>query len=167
MDGIEAEKSRYLDRALTWLGFNGRVLEEAADPANAILERLRFLGIFASNLDEFFMIRVAGVRELVLGNVEHRTAAGLTPAELTQRIATRSRDVVAQAYALWDRELIPALREGGVHVLGTGELEPKERAFLDRLFAREILPILTPAAIDPALPFPRLVNLALHLAVRL
>ena len=160
-------ESRYLDRALTWLGFNGRVLEEAADPANAILERLRFLGIFASNLDEFFMIRVAGVRELVIGEVEHRTAAGLTPAELMQRIATRVRELVGQGYALWDRELVPALREGGVHLLGTGDLESKERAFLTRLFAREILPILTPAAIDPALPFPRVVNQALHLAVRL
>jgi polyphosphate kinase len=158
---------RYLDRALTWLGFNGRVLEEAIDPANAILERLRFLGIFASNLDEFFMIRVAGVRELLIANVEHRTAAGLSPAESMQRIAARARELVAQAYSLWERELVPALREGGVHVLRTADLESKERAFLDRLFTREIFPILTPAAIDPALPFPRVVNLALHLAVRL
>src|SRR6185503_18343142 len=93
-------ESRYLDRSLTWLGFNGRVLEEASDPANAILERLRFLGIFASNLDEFFMIRVAGVRELLIANVEHRTAAGLSPAESMQRIAARAREVVAQAYSL-------------------------------------------------------------------
>ena len=158
---------RYLDRALTWLGFNGRVLEEAADASNPILERLRFLGIFASNLDEFFMIRVAGVRELVIGNVEHRTAGGLTPPELMEKVALRARELVVQAYALWDRELNPALREAGVHVLRASELESKERAFLDRLFAREIHPILTPAAIDPALPFPRVVNLALHLAVRL
>ena len=158
---------RYLDRALTWLGFNGRVLEEAADSSNPVLERLRFLGIFASNLDEFFMIRVAGVRELVIGNVEHHTVGGLTPVELMERIALRTRELVAQAYTLWDRELNPALREGGVHVLRAGDLESKERAFLDRLFTREILPILTPAAIDPALPFPRVVNLALHLAVRL
>ena len=166
VQSTKESEPRYLDRALTWLGFNGRVLDEAADQSNPVLERLRFLGIFASNLDEFFMIRVSGVRELVVGNVEHRTVGGLTPAELMERIALRTRELVGQAYTLWDREL-NSLREGGVHVLRASDLESKERAFLDRLFTREILPILTPAAIDPALPFPRVVNLALHLAVRL
>jgi polyphosphate kinase len=158
---------RYLDRALTWLGFNGRVLEEAVEPSNPALERARFLGIFASNLDEFFMIRVAGVRELVRADVEHRTAEGIPFTTLMERIVERVRGLVGEAYTILEREILPALREAGVRFVATEELEPRERAFLDRLFAREILPILTPAAIDAALPFPRVVNLALHLAVRL
>ncbi len=158
---------RYLNRALTWLGFNGRVLEEAQDTTNPVLERARFLGIFASNLDEFFMIRVAGVRELVRAGLEHREPDGNSPAELLRLIASKARDLCAAAASLYTKEIAPALREGGVRFLAPGDMEPRERAFLDRHFAREIFPTLTPAAIDPALPFPHVTNLALYLAVGL
>jgi polyphosphate kinase len=161
------EPSRFLNRALTWLAFNGRVLEEAQDPSNAILERARFLGIFAGNLDEFFMIRVSGVRELIRANVDHRDPDGRTPAALYEDVAARSRELCSAAATLYAKEIEPGLREAGVLVLPSAQLAPKERAFLDRLFARELLPILTPAAIDPDVPFPRVANLALHLAVRL
>jgi polyphosphate kinase len=159
--------SRYLNRALTWLAFNGRVLEEAQDAASPVLERARFLGIFAGNLDEFFMIRVAGVRELVRAQVEHLEPDGSTPPALLERIAAKTRELCAEASALYEKAIAPALRDAGARILSPEDLEPKERAFLDHLFERELLPILTPAAIDPALPFPRLTNLALHLAVRL
>src|SRR6266850_4906926 len=163
----ETTEARYLNRALTWLGFNGRVLEEAQDPSNAILERARFLGIFASNLDEFFMVRVAGVRGLVLAGLERLAPDGIAPAEQLARMEDRSRQLVREAYATWERDIEPALREHGVRFVATADLESKERAFLDRLFVREILPVLTPAAVEPELPFPRVANLALTLAVRL
>ena len=158
---------KYLNRALTWLGFNGRVLEEAQDASNPILERARFLGIFASNLDEFFMIRVAGVRELVRAGLDHREPDGLAPAELLEKIAGRARELSAAAAAVYVKEIVPALRDAGVRFLALADLEPRERAFLDNLFAKEIFPVLTPAAIDALLPFPHVTNLALYLAVRL
>jgi polyphosphate kinase len=158
---------KYLNRALTWLGFNGRVLEEAQDSTNPILERARFLGIFASNLDEFFMIRVAGVRELVRAGLDHREPDGTAPAELLAKITARARELCVAAAAVYAKEIEPALREAGVRFVAAADLEPRERAFLDNLFAKEIFPVVTPAAIDPALPFPHVTNLALYLAVRL
>jgi polyphosphate kinase len=158
---------RYLNRSLTWLGFNARVLEEAEDAGNALLERARFLGITVSNLDEFFMIRYAGLRELVRAGVEHRSHDGLTPSEQIARISERSNDLVATASRLWEREIEPALREAGVRFVRPDALDPRERAFLDRLFPREILPLLTPVAVEPELPTPRVPNLVLTLAVRL
>jgi polyphosphate kinase len=160
-------QGRYLDRYLTWLAFNGRVLEEAQDAQSPILERARFLGIFASNLDEFFMIRVAFLRDRLRAGGEHRTAAGLTPAEQLAAVQARARDLVGAAYALWDREMAPGLRDAGIRFVTEAELEPGERSFVDRLFAREIMPVLSPAAIAPELPFPRLLHFALYLAVRL
>jgi polyphosphate kinase len=158
---------RYLNRALTWLDFNGRVLEEAEDTGNALLERVRFLGIFASNLDEFFMVRVAGLRELVRAGVEHRSHDGLTAADQIARIAERAHDLVANSCRLWERELEPAMREAGVRFIRPDALDSRERAFLDRLYAREILPLLTPVAVEPSLPAPRVPNLTLTVAVRL
>lgn len=158
---------RYLDRALTWLAFNGRVLEEAQDPQTAILERARFLGIFASNLDEFFMIRVAAIRDRLRSGVEHRTAAGQAPAQHMSSVQGRARELVSAAYTLWEQGIVPGLRDAGIRFVAEAELEPGERAFVERLFSREILPVLTPAAVSPDLPFPRLFHLALHIAVRL
>jgi len=160
-------EARYLDRALTWLAFNGRVLEEAQDAQNPILERARFLGIFSSNLDEFFMIRVAAIRDRIRMGVEQRTPTGLTPEEQMAAVQTRVRELVTAAYALWEREIVPGLRDGGVRFVRAAELDPGERAFVDHLFAREILPVLSPAAVSTDLPFPHLHHLALHLAVRL
>src|SRR5690349_5470736 len=160
-------EQRYLNRALTWLGFNGRVLEEALDPSTALLERVRFMGIFFGNLDEFFMIRVAGLRALLDAEVEHRGPDGRSPGEQLAEIGTRARELVASAYQALERELLPALRGHGIRILRDEELASSEREFLDLYFQRELLPILTPAAVDPALPTPRVGNLMLHLAVRL
>ena len=161
------ESERYLNRALTWLGFNERVLGEAEDTGNALLERARFLGITVSNLDEFFMIRVAGLRALVRAGLHHRSADGLTAAEQLGRVTARARDLTAAAYRLWERGIEPGLAEAGVHLLPVDALEPSEHAFLDRLFARELIPLLTPAAAEESLPYPRVPNMVLTLAVRL
>ncbi|HEY6222047.1 MAG TPA: polyphosphate kinase 1, partial [Candidatus Eisenbacteria bacterium] len=120
-----------------------------------------------SNLDEFFMIRVAGVRELVRAGLDHREPDGLAPAELLEKIADKTRELSAAGAAVYVKEIEPALRGAGVRFLAMADLEPRERAFLDGLFAKEIFPVLTPAAIDAALPFPHVTNLALYLAVRL
>jgi polyphosphate kinase len=161
------KSERYLNRALTWLGFNERVMAEAEDSGKALLERARFLGITASNLDEFFMIRVAGYRALARAGVDHRSPDGLTPAELYDRVVTRARELEEAEYRLWERGIRPGLEEAGIRFLRMEELDPPERLFLDRLFARELLPLLTPAAADDPLPFPRVANLVLTLAVRL
>jgi len=160
-------QGRYLDRAMTWLSFNGRVLEEAQDPQSAILERARFLGIFASNLDEFFMIRVASIRDRVRTGADQRSAAGQTQAERLSAVQARALELTAAAYALWEQGIVPGLRDAGIRFLRESELEPNERAFVDRLFMRELLPVLTPAAVAEEAPFPRLFHLALHLAVLL
>ncbi|HEY2924265.1 MAG TPA: polyphosphate kinase 1, partial [Candidatus Eisenbacteria bacterium] len=156
-----------MSRALTWLGFNGRVLEEAQDPTLPVLERARFLGIFSSNLDEFFMIRVAGLREAVLAGVDRAAVEEESTEAVLSQVGQRCHGLARVAYAAYEREILPAFRESGVHFLGDEEVLPKERAFLDRLFAREILPILTPAAVEPDLPFPHVTNFALCFAVRL
>jgi polyphosphate kinase len=161
------KSERYLNRALTWLGFNERVLGEAEDPANALLERARFLGITASNLDEFFMIRVAGIRAIVRAGLHHRSHDDLTAAEELARVTERARELSGAAYRLWVRAIGPGLEEAGVQLLRVDALDPGERAFLDRLFARELLPLLTPASAEESLPFPRVANLVLTLAVRL
>ncbi len=165
-DGAGGEP-RYLSRALTWLGFNGRVLEEAQDATLPVLERARFLGIFFSNLDEFFMIRVSGLSEAVEAGVDRAATGEESIAAVLAQVRQRSHGLVRVAYATYQREIVPALEASGVQFLGEEDLEPKERAFLDRLFAREILPILTPAAVEPGLPFPHVTNFALCFAVRL
>ncbi len=160
-------ESRYLSRALTWLGFNGRVLEEAQDPTLPVLERARFLGIFFSNLDEFFMIRVSGFREAVEAGVDRQASGEESITAVLAQVSQRCHGLARVGYTTYDREIVPALATGGVHFERDEELEPKERAFLDRLFTREILPILTPAAAEPGLPFPHVTNFALCFAVRL
>jgi len=160
-------ESRYLSRALTWLGFNGRVLEEAQDSPLPVLERARFLGIFFSNLDEFFMIRVSGLREAVEAGVEQPSDGEESIAGILAQVGQRTHGLVRAGYTTYHREILPSLAAGGVHFLTEEEVAPKERAFLDRLFEREILPILTPAAVEPGLPFPHITNFALCFAVRL
>ncbi|HSQ61050.1 MAG TPA: polyphosphate kinase 1 [Acidobacteriota bacterium] len=158
---------RYLNRALTWLSFNGRVLEEAIDSSNALLERVRFLGIFHSNLDEFFMIRVAGLRWLLEAEAENPITETSRTRESLSNIASRAKELIQAADQAWERDLAPALREQGVRFVRSDDLEPNEREFLDRHFTNELLPILTPAAVEEELPVPRVANLQLHLAVRL
>lgn len=155
----------YINRELSWIQFNHRVLEEALDQRQPLLERVKFLAIFANNLDEFFMIRVSGLRRQLAAGALAVPPDGMTPAE--QLVAIR-RDLLpelARQYDLWHHDLLPKLLKVGVKVLSYPEIRPKQRELLRQYFAREIFPALTPLAFDPGHPFPYISNLSLNLAV--
>ncbi|RMH19264.1 MAG: polyphosphate kinase 1 [Acidobacteria bacterium] len=155
----------YLNRELSWLRFNERVLEEACDVANPLLERVNFLSIFASNLDEFFMIRVAGLRRQLAAGVIEPPADGMSPVEQLIAIREQLKPPLRAAGRAWRDDLLPKLRDAGVRVLPYAELKGKQRKLLRRHFKREIFPVLTPLASDPAHPFPHISNLSINLAV--
>ncbi len=159
------EPELFLNRELSWLEFNGRVLEEACDPANPPLERLKFACIVASNLDEFFMVRVAALQNALAEGDTAPDVAGLTPAQQLQRIGERAHAMVEQLYAALTGEILPPLAERGLRLVRPGDLDPAARASLTRFFKNEVLPALTPLAIDASRPFPMLASLSLNLAV--
>jgi len=157
----------YLNRELSWLEFNGRVLEEAADPSNPWLERLKFLAIFSSNLDEFFEIRVAGLQQQVYAGVEPQDygADGMAPAEQLAAIDRRTHELVAEQYRILNDEVLPGLATGGVQRVRLEDLTDAERRHVDTLFRASIAPVLTPLAIDPGHPFPHVHNKSLNIAL--
>ncbi len=157
----------YLNRELSWLEFNARVLEEAADPTNPLLERLKFAAIFSSNLDEFFEVRVAGLQQQLYAGIEPQDygADGLGPMDQLSRIETRVHALVAAQHRLLDSEVMPGLAAAGIQRVSLDQLEPAEREYVDRLFAREIYPVLTPLAIDPGHPFPHVHNKSLNIVL--
>jgi len=155
----------YFNRELSWLEFNQRVLEESLNPQNPLLERVKFLAIFSSNLDEFFMIRVSGLRRQLEGGALQAPPDGMSPAEQLTAIRDKLDPQLAQAVKCWNRELKPALAESGINVLSYDELKRKQLKLLRRLFKREIFPVLTPLAFDPGHPFPHISNLSVNLAV--
>jgi polyphosphate kinase len=159
----------FINRELSWLEFNGRVLEEAQDKQNPLLERAKFLAIVAANLDEFFMVRVAGLREQAFGDMlpQDPPADGLKPLVQLQRIARRTEELVAQQYECWNKSIVPALKAAGIHIHAVRDLDPKTTKSLDKHFRQEIFPVLTPMAIDPAHPSPRFHNRGLYLAAML
>jgi len=157
----------YLNRELSWLEFNARVLEEAADPSNPWLERLKFLAIFSSNLDEFFEIRVAGLQQQVYAGVEPQDygADGMAPAEQLAAIDRRAHELVAEQYRIVNDEVLPGLAAGGVEGVRLDDLTDAERRHVDTLFRASIAPVLTPLAIDPGHPFPHVHNKSLNIAL--
>jgi polyphosphate kinase len=157
----------FLNREVSWLEFNGRVLEEAMDATNPLLERLKFATIAAGNLDEFFMVRVAGLKNAVAEGDTGVDAAGLTPGQQLVLIAERAHAMVERLYTTLNTEILPGLAQRGVRIVPLAALEPGPRAALSRYFRDEILPALTPLAIDSSRPFPMLANLTLNLAVLL
>ena len=158
--------SLYLNRELSWLEFNRRVLHEALDPRTPLLERLKFLGIFSSNLDEFFQVRIAGLRQQLAARVGERTADGLTPAEQLHAAAVVVRDLVRRHDECLVGELLPALERHGIRIhTRWSDLEPRDRQALAQYFEQHVFPVLTPLAVDPAHPFPYISNLSLSLAV--
>ena len=157
---------RFYNRELSWLQFNRRVLEEAQNENHPLLERLRFLSISASNLDEFYMVRVAGIYGQVTANVQTLSQDGLTPAQQLRAINRFAAGVVADKQACW-RALRAKMAEAGIQILEHKDLHLPERGWLQRLFMTHIFPILTPIAIDPAHPFPFILNRGLVIAVEM
>jgi polyphosphate kinase len=156
----------FINRELSWLEFNARVLHEALDERNPLLERVKFLSIFGTNLDEFYMVRVAGVRRQVAANVTTTTPDGMTPQEQLDAIAARVRELLdVQQRCL--RELLDRLAHHGVRLVTMDELSPTEWAAIDAFFETQVFPVLTPLAVDPGHPFPYISNLSLSLAVQI
>jgi len=157
--------SRYINRELSWLDFNARVLTLATDEAVPLLERCRFSAIFSSNLDEFFQIRVAALKDQVAGGIVAPTSDGRTPARQLRDIAQCTRELIVEQERLFIDELRPALNTKGIEIVSFDALVPHERDTLADVFDSRIFPVLTPLAVDPAHPFPYISNLALNLAV--
>jgi polyphosphate kinase len=160
--------SLYINRELSWLEFNGRVLDEARDPKVPLLERLKFLAIFGSNLDEFFMVRVGGLQQKVhAGIVVGSGADRMPPREQLERIHKAVSQLSEEAYTCLARDLLPALEREHIVLRGPEQLSDADRRHLSEVFRNEIYPVLTPLAIDPGHPFPHLLNKSLNLAVML
>jgi polyphosphate kinase len=158
---------RYINRELSILDFHLRVLEQAVNPAHPLLERLTFLLIFSRNLDEFFEIRVAGLtEELALGN-ESRSPDGLTPQDILNRISVTAHAAIERQYRILNEEILPKLREEDICFLKRNELTAEQLAWLKKYFQEQVAPVLTPISLDPAHPFPRLVNKSLNFIITL
>ncbi len=156
----------YGNRELSWLRFNDRVLHEALDPRTPLLERLKFLAIFSTNLDEFFMVRVSGLLDQVQAGVTKRTADGLSPQQQLDRIYEHLLPVITQQHKFLHTDLQPLMAQAGIHlVTAYKQLSAAQQEFLDDYFSQRIFPILTPLGIDPSHPFPRMSNLSLNIAV--
>ena len=161
------EVENFINREFSWLEFNRRVLEEALAASNPLLERLKFLGIVSSNLDEFFEVRVAGLKQQVEGNVSQRSPDGNTPAETLKEVAARTRDIVSDQYRIWSERIQPDLAAAGIRFCAMDELSDEETAWLDRFYSEQVSSVLTPLGIDPAHPFPDLRNKSLNILVEL
>ncbi|MFM8896323.1 MAG: polyphosphate kinase 1, partial [Actinomycetales bacterium] len=158
-------EDRFLDRELSWLAFNQRVLELAEDPSLPVLERAKFLAIFASNLDEFFMVRVAGLKRRIATGIAVRAASGKTPREVLEDIWVRAHAMQREHAMVFQGEVAPALAAAGIHLLRYEDLSEDERREMDRFFDAQVFPVLTPLAVDPSHPFPYISGLSLNLAV--
>lgn len=159
--------SHFLNRELSWLEFNQRVLDEATDPKNPLLERLKFFCIVSSNLDEFFEIRVAGLKQQMESDSVERSADGLTASEAFRCVTRRIRQMVDDQYACWNQDLVRALARQGIRLLNMEQVSDSQREWLNDYYYNEVRPVLTPMAIDPAHPFPQLLNKSLNIIVQL
>ena len=155
----------FINRELSWLRFNERVLEEAWDESHPLLERVKFLAIFASNLDEFFMVRVSGLRRQLAAGIQEAANDNLNPAEQLMEIRKLLASYLPKQIECWKKDLLPKLGQAGIHVLDYVQLQKKQKELMRKYFEQEIFPILTPLAFDPGHPFPHISNLSLNLAV--
>src|SRR5262249_3323368 len=151
---------------LSWIEFNRRVLDEALDRRRPILERIKFLAIFSTNLDEFFMIRVSGLKQQVEAEVAILSPDGMTPAEQLVEISKKLKPLIEQQNACLRTELLPELERAGIRIIPYERLMPSERAEIDDYYYKNIFPVLTPLSVDPSHPFPYISNLSLNLAVQ-
>lgn len=157
-------ESLYINRELSWIEFNRRVLEEAEDQSHPLLERLKFLAIFSTNLDEFFMIRAAGLQEQVYSGVTELSSDGMTPVEQLKEIRSRLLPLCKKHSQIWRKQVSPSLVQEGIHIHPFERLTPNERVEFERDFVDNIMPVLTPLALDVGHPFPRLLNRSLAIA---
>ena len=164
---VEEFEDRFLDRELSWLHFNQRVLELAESPSLPLLERVRFLAIFTSNLDEFFMVRVAGLKRRIAAGLAVRAASGLMPREQLELIWRTTRDLSERHARIFGKILMPQLAAEGIHLVHWDELSDAEVKQCKKMFKERVFPVLTPLAVDPAHPFPYISGLSLNLAVML
>ncbi|MGV9415781.1 RNA degradosome polyphosphate kinase [Nocardia sp. NPDC003693] len=156
---------RYVNRELSWLDFNARVLALAEDTSQPLLERAKFLAIFASNLDEFYMVRVAGLKRRAETGLSVRSADGLSPTEQLEMIAARTQEIAARHARVFLDQVLPALTAEGIAIIRWADLDEGERQRLSQHFQDQVFPVLTPLAVDPAHPFPYISGLSLNLAV--
>lgn len=157
----------YNNRELSWVDFNYRVLEEAFEKENPVLERVKFLGITASNLDEFFMVRIAGIMEQIHQGYTTKDAAGMTPTEQFQKLSVKVHEFAKKQYSCFNRSIIPGLKKNGIRFVSLEELNSEQTEFIDNYFSKSLFPVLTPMAVDISRPFPLLANKSLNIAVRL
>src|SRR5437588_1857496 len=168
---VSAEKRfsdprNFINRELSWLEFNRRVLEEAQDPTQPLIERVKFLTIFSSKLDAFFEIRVAGIKQQIESETSDLGPDGLNPTDTFNSIQRIARELVAAQYSLWNEELLPQLAKNGIRIPNVTELKAKRAAWAHRYFQEEVFPMLTPLAVDASHPFPQLLNKSHNLLVR-
>ncbi len=161
------DPSLYINRETSWLAFNRRVLEEANDASNPLLERVKFLAISASNLDEFFEVRVAGLLQRIEDGFIDSGPDALTAAQERELISRETHEFVEEQYACWNKRLLPALERENIRVLDLKDLNPEQEAFIDAYCEKEVDPLLTPVTVDPAHPFPRVLNKALCIGLLL
>ncbi len=158
-------RERLIDRELSWLAFNERVLELAEDVSNPLLERCRFLAIFSSNLDDFFMIRVATLKRKLESGVTKKNTAGFTPFELMAEISKRTQELIARQTKCFQTDILPKLAQNGIEITDWENLTEDEKKYINKIFTNKIFPVLTPLAVDPSHPFPYISGLSLNLAV--
>ena len=165
---LDASEPPLLNRELSWLDLNARVLDLAADPNEPLLERIKFCGIFSSNLDEFFMVRVAGVLDQIASGLPVRSRDGRTPQRTLTEVRERAVELTNEQSRLWREDLCPALAAEGIIVGTVEDATEAERAELETVFAHQIFPVLTPLAVGPGQPFPYIsgLSLSLHVVVR-
>ncbi len=164
-NGKNLPADRFLDRELSWLAFNERVLELAEDETLALLERVNFLNIFASNLDEFFMVRVAGLKRRIATGLAVISSSGTSPQDVLTQISEETHRLQARHAKLFIEAIEPALAESGIHLVDWANLDAGEKAALSEMYHSQIFPVLTPLAVDPAHPFPYISGLSLNIAV--
>lgn len=161
-----SDPRNFINRELSWLEFNRRVLEEAQDPTQPLIERVKFLSIFSSNLDEFFEIRVAGIKQQIKSETSDVGPDGLSPTETFNNIQRIVRELVAAQYSLWNEEILPLLAKNGIRIPKMTELSARRAAWTHKFFQEEVFPMLTPLAVDASHPFPQLLNRSHNLLIR-
>jgi polyphosphate kinase len=159
------DPKNFFNRDLSWIEFNRRVLEEALNPELPLLEKIKFISIFLTNLDEFYMIRISGLKEQIAANIIEPSIEGFTPREQIQKIEKTIQPMLKEVLDLWTESIVPELKENGISILEYDDLDDSEKKILTDYFQKEIYPILTPLAFDPGRPFPYISNLSLSLAI--